>query len=120
MHSSVQTSTSASCLLLPVVVLGVPAHHGHVHGVPGCHGCLPACCRWFLEFQIFTVAWFMGFKAVTVTLFMGSQLVTDVFLLAVARFCTSFEPMLSSCLIPSSLSLVALALVQMTVNSAPF
>jgi hypothetical protein len=85
MHSSVHASTSASCLLLPVV-LGVPAHRGLVHGVPACHGCLLARCRWFLEFQIVTVAWFTGFKAVTVALFTGFQLVTDVFLLAVARF----------------------------------
>ena len=60
MHSSVRASTLASCLLSPEV-LGVAAHRGLVHGVPGCHGCLPACCCWFLEFQIVTVVWFTGF-----------------------------------------------------------
>ena len=87
MHSFVHESTSASCLLLPVV-LGVPAHCGLVHRFPGCHGCLPACCCWCwcLEFQIVTVAWFTGFKAVTVALFTGFELVTVVDLLAVARF----------------------------------
>jgi hypothetical protein len=64
-----------------------------------------------LEFQIVTVAWFTGFKAVTVALFMGFQLVTIVFLLGIPRFLYVFEPLLSSCLIPSSSSLVALALV---------
>jgi hypothetical protein len=47
-----------------------------------------------------------------VALFMGFQLVTIVFLLGIPRFLYVFEPLLSSCLIPSSSSLVALALVK--------
>ncbi len=108
-------TTSASCSLLPKV-LRVPAHRGLVHGVPSWHSCLPAP-----SLALFSL-WpdsrgsrpLKGFQLVTVAFFQ----------LTVARYCTSFEPLMSSCLIhPSSSSLLtsqALALIKMTVNSTPF
>ena len=42
----IYASTSPSCSLSPVLVLGVPAHRGLVHGVLlGCHSCRPTRCR---------------------------------------------------------------------------
>ena len=114
MHSSVHASTSASCLLLPVV-LGVPAHCGLVHRFPGCHGCLPACCCWCwcLEFQIVTVAWFTRSRPSLLPCSRVSSLSPLSSCLLVPGSCTtSSEPLLSFCLIPSSSSLEFLALVQ--------